>query len=138
MTLPYKILIVIGLLTVSFFYGRYTAKPPTFSETDQQQTRALEHTHTTIYTPQYLPSGLVVDMITNIDRTVKSTQNETKAITKQAAPTINLALLAGYNYRDPSGLTYGLAVSKQVAGPVTAGLFGFDNGTVGVSVGINF
>ncbi len=33
---------------------------------------------------------------------------------------------------------YGLSVSKEVLGPITVGVFGFTNTTVGVSVGISF
>lgn len=71
-------------------------------------------------------------------KTRKDTSRQTQVQVESKKSTINISALAGVNIREPSIPVYGISVSKELIGPVTVGAFGFSNGLVGMSVGINF
>jgi hypothetical protein len=53
-------------------------------------------------------------------------------------PSVSLAALV---YRNPENIAnpeFGIAVSKRIVGPFTAGLFGLQNKTIGLSLGVTF
>lgn len=80
-----------------------------------------------------------VKTVTTIDSTTIAAQD--KKSKETIAPSLKLwgiSALAMYDKNADKRISYGASVSKQVVGPITAGLFGFDNGTLGVSVGFNF
>jgi hypothetical protein len=140
-----NILIGILLLLVAFAIGRYTTQATvitkTVTKTDETQ-HLNEHQHETIVEKKS-PDGTDT-VVTTIDsaqsdtvQTDTITQSQTKTVTGSSK--INLSALATTNIHSPFGApAYGLSVSKEVAGPITAGLFGLSNGTVGISIGINF
>ena len=69
-----------------------------------------------------------------IDKTMLQ-QTTTPAKTQ----TLNLSVLAAVNpvNRDFAPV-YGASLTKEFIGPVTIGAFGLTNGTLGVSIGLNF
>lgn len=76
-----------------------------------------------------------VDKIDTVAKTrrVKQQDTTTVAISK---PKTNLSLLGGYNFEEKQ-FVYGLSLTKEVYGPLTVGVFGFNNKTAGLSVGIS-
>lgn len=84
------------------------------------------------------PNGVSDTTTTIIDHTVKTDIAKSVSITTRA-PTLNISALVANDFS--KGLlipAYGVSVSKQVLGPITVGGFGLTNGTIGLSVGLNF
>jgi len=64
-----------------------------------------------------------------------------KSVIKASVPkrnTINISALYSVDTTDRFRPAYGLSVSKEVLGPITIGIFGLTDGTIGVSIGGNF
>lgn len=83
------------------------------------------------------PDGTSDTTTTTTDRTI-SKATETKQQSTTAA-TLNVSGLVANDFSQ--GLLkpiYGVSVSKQLIGPITVGGFGLTNGTIGVSIGLNF
>jgi|ERR1051326_3912424 lipopolysaccharide export LptBFGC system permease protein LptF len=69
-------------------------------------------------------------------------EKETKEVTRSGSP-VTISLLTGASLKFENGLSagpvvYGASVSKPILGPISMGLFGLNNGTFGVSVGLIF
>lgn len=140
-----NIIVAILLIATAFASGRYSVT--------QSHTKSIEinsevnrdkniHTQTTTVTTKS-PDG-AVKTVTSTD-TTSTISTVKKEISKEVDQTagkrsmLNVSLLAAYNFQSPSEkLVYGLSVSKEVLGPITAGVFGLSNGTIGLSIGLNF
>lgn len=67
-----------------------------------------------------------------------SDSKESKEVTKGSSP-VTISALAGVNVTSPtSGISYGISVYKPVLGPIGLGVFVFNTGLAGASVGISF
>ena len=146
MTTKHKIGIVVVSLLVAFAAGRYSAHAPAVKTTsvavvDTAIDTTRETHKKTVITKS--PNGIETTTITeNTDVLSEKRQDETLKTSTTVTParvgTLNLSALAGVRTTDRFLPVYGLSVSKEIIGPVTAGLWGLTSGTVGVSVGINF
>ena len=131
-----KLLVVFLVLVGVFYCGRYSVTREGVKKIDiKTETKDTETKKVTTITKN--KEGEVKTVI------VEDTKSKTKDVSKAvsiASPgkTINISLLAAYNFKEPGLPIYGIMVSKQVFGPVTAGVFGLTNGTLGVSVGMEF
>lgn len=153
MTLSTKTKVIISIIVIltAFAAGRYSVKAPTtktqISQTQDTKTTEDKNTHkkiTIIDTKQADGADTkttVIDEVSNDD----TTQNQdtktqvTQTVTPPKTNTINISILGANDFG--KGLlapTYGLSVTKEVLGPITVGAFGLMNGTVGVSVGLDF
>lgn len=130
-----RIILTVAAGLLLFALGRYSAS------LTSQQTVTKDDTHTvvkrvTVRTKQ--PNGSVQTVVTeNRDVTERSTETaRTVAAPKQ---TLSISGLAGVDITNKL-LTpvYGLSITKQVVGPITAGAFGMTSGVVGLSLGVNF
>lgn len=66
------------------------------------------------------------------------TKTESKEIDKSSSK-LTVSMLAGINVTNPTGAPiYGASISKPILGPITVGLFGFQNGMAGASIGLTF
>lgn len=152
MTTKIKIVIVFVILATVFAAGRYSVQAPKTVVTentkinDQTQTDKNAHTVTTITTKKDT-SGQETTTTTIVKDTTSSTkQSETVTddkrveITPVKRNTLNVSTLIGLDigtiYRPVP--IYGVQVTKEVLGPVTAGVFGLTSGTIGISLGLNF
>jgi len=83
-------------------------------------------------------SGVVDTTVTTTDNSTQvKTDTNTAIVTK--SPTLNISGLVANDFsRGILQPVYGASVSKQVMGPVTAGVFGLSNGIIGLSIGLNF
>jgi hypothetical protein len=147
--LKYKTIISGGLLLAAFAAGRYSATPPPSSvkETTKTDTTVNEatntHTKTTV-TETKKPDGTdvtvtVTDQVANNIINEKQNSNSSLQQTVSSKSKFNISVLGANDFS--RGLmipTYGLSVSKEIVGPVTVGAFGLMNGTVGISVGLDF
>ena len=147
MNIRTEISIGLAALIAAFAFGRYTApKVPAISQKvdDQKQEQVNTdkdvHKQTTITKK---PDGTQTTVIVE-DSTVKTEdkKQDTKKVDTTITPpkinTINLNALAGVDAFHSFKPVYGAQVSKQFIGPVSIGLFGLSNGTIGVSLGVSF
>lgn len=136
-----KILVVALILTGAFGLGRYSVQVDTVKETKAEVTKGSTETHE-IITIIKRPDGT-----TETKKVIDKNKTEVKKVNeiKQAAiapvklkKTV-VSALAGIDMSQPDRpMVYGAAVSTEVIGPVSIGLFGLTNKTVGVSLGISF
>jgi hypothetical protein len=143
MTLRLKILLSILAALIFFALGRYTT-PAITVKTTEKKTDEIKDINTDkkeIITEVKKPDGTITT-VTQID-TVQSTVDKkdidtvSKTVTK-ASPKINISALGVTNIHNPTQLTYGLSANKEVLGPITAGAFVLANGTIGISIGLDF
>jgi hypothetical protein len=149
MTTRTKYLIAAAGMLVSFDLGRYTVSAPeTKTETSQTTNTDTEsnkdtHKETTTITEKQ-PDGatttttkIVEDTVTKKDTETKTDSHTEQTVTPPKLNTLNLSVLAGIDLSRQTPV-YGASVNKQLLGPITIGLFGLTNGTIGASVGLNF
>lgn len=75
----------------------------------------------------------VSDTVTDTKRTKDST------VVKEAGAKTHINALVGVDVTNgPIAPIYGVAVSRDLVGPISVGAFGLTNGVVGASVGISF
>lgn len=134
--------LVLGVLivaTVSYSFGRYTAKPSVKTETKVDQTETTNTHQEKIITQTKKPDGTVTTTtkIDTVKNEVEKTDSDTKSQVIAEKPTANLSALATIPTRTQAP-TYGLSFFREVLGPITAGAFALNNGTIGVSIGLNF
>jgi hypothetical protein len=140
--------VVVGLL-VSFAFGEYLGRKSDTHTTittkvdDKTQQDKDTHTKTTI-TETKDPSGkdTKVTVITQDQDTktteTKDTSTKTDTVTTSSnKPQYNVSALMAYDIHTLLP-TYGISASKQFIGPITIGVFGLTNGTIGLSAGVNF
>lgn len=131
---------IVALL--SFAIGKYTATPAETTTTTKTDTERTKNTNShTVTTTVQEPTGQVKTVVvTDTNTQTETTQRQEKDTEQVSAKKdlVNIALLGGYNVLKPNGVEYGLSVSKPLLGPITSGLWVMNNGTIGLSVGINF
>lgn len=71
------------------------------------------------------------------DSTIDKSKSSSEVI-PQKVGTLSVAALLGVDSQSEWKRVYGASVSKQFIGPISVGLFGLTNGTVGCTVGLNF
>lgn len=139
MSTKYKVIISIVVVLVAFAFGRYSAPKVPDSHTVTDTTKEVnKDTHkTTVVTKT--PDGKEVTTIVE-DTTTKSDSDTKKdqTITAPKTSLINISALAGLDTGRGFVPTYGISASKELIGPVTVGAFGLTNGTIGLSIGVNF
>ncbi len=133
--------IVAIIVALSFAWGRYSvtpAKVSASSTTEIDTTRAVDTNRVTVVTET--PAGQKSTTITEhiVSETERARSTSTAVVVDAARPILNVSLLAADNINDGLKPLYGVSVSKQIAGPLTAGLFLLSGGTIGVSIGLNF
>lgn len=83
------------------------------------------------------PNGAEETVTTITDHSVKSSSETKTAIKAGKGLSVSALVANDFSNRGLSPI-YGASVSKEIIGPITIGAFGLTNGTVGVSVGLNF
>lgn len=144
--------IVIGIIAGSFFLlGRYVSPEKVKIETKFVQVEQISKTKDVVIDRQKHKKTVIVEGNKSTTITEDETLAGNKTInftsktetTKDASketlksPGVNISALAGiklFDFKDP---VYGLSVNKQILGPVTAGVWGFNTLTFGVSLGLN-
>lgn len=139
-----KVIAIVGALVLAFVGGRYSIPQSATTSTEVSKEHDTGKTHTiTTTTETKSPSGEVktvttTDTVATTDSTKKQTNTETTVVAAKHSA-LNVSLLGGYDVIHREGsLQYGMSVTKEVLAPLTVGVFGLNNGTLGLSVGINF
>lgn len=154
MNIPNKreiVIVLIGLATM-FAFGRYSVtSPPDTKVTENKhsdtKTDEAKDTHVVTHTVTVQePTGAVkTDTTTTTDVVAHEETNtvvEDKTVsqtTQQKRSKINISAIVGTQIGSNFGQPlYGISAQKTFLGPVTVGAFGLNNGTIGVSVGLDF
>lgn len=156
-----KILTSIAVVLISFAFGRYSAPEKVRIETKIVEVEKKKEVvvgskdrnkkKTVTVTEITRPDGTHEKTTVTVEETqteVKERRKETSGTTTttdstnettyKAAQT-HLVVLVGGNVADlTSGPVYGVAVSRNVLGPITLGAFGLTNKSLGVSLGLTF
>lgn len=142
MTTRLKLLLITLAMVSSFALGTYTAKTLTKTESVQTSDKTDTTTQTTTTTTTVKnPDGketttTKTDTITAIkERSRTNTQKE--IIEAPSRRAINVSLLASYNQKDKQPI-YGASITSRFLGPLTMGAFAFENGMIGLSIGVDF
>ena len=128
--------VAFGLVAV-FAFGRYSVKP--------QDVKTKENTEITKEVKKRIeivkvkkPDGtettntvITEDTNTDIKKVVES------EVSTKPSKKINISLMAESRLNELR-LDYGVSVSKEILGPITAGLYAKTSGIVGITLGINF
>lgn len=125
----------LALGAVGVFVAGYCMGRGHISDTSHQEdTQKHESEHQEVIEIRK-PDG-TVKKITRID---KNKDSQTKIETKVSTSKTNVSLLASVDYSESViKPIYGISVSRELIGPITLGVFGMSNMTLGVSIGINF
>jgi type IV pilus biogenesis protein CpaD/CtpE len=144
MSLQYKVLAVLLVLLATFAAGRYSvSQTPAVVATKQTEVQVVKQQaqHEVVVTVKE-PDGEVKTTET-IDTSVHTDTTKDQQTTQTVAPAktskINISALVANDFSRGGILPlYGVSASKEFIGPVTIGAFGLTNGTIGVSIGLNF
>ena len=125
-----------GLVAV-FAFGRYSVRPQDVKTKENMEiTKEVKKRIEIVKVKK--PDGTettntVITEDTNTDiKKVVETSTTTKPSKK-----INISLMAESRLNEYKP-EYGVSVSKEILGPITAGLYAKTSGTVGITLGINF
>ena len=154
MTIPNKreiIAVAVGLAFM-FALGRYSAPSQSNTKATEDKhsdtkTEEAKDTHVvshTVITKE--PTGAVktdttttTDVVVHEDTDTIVADKTTSETTQQKRSKINISAIVGTQIGSNFGQPiYGVSAQKQFIGPLTIGAFGLSNGTVGVSLGLDF
>lgn len=147
MTTKVKILIVLAIAAISFASGRFLAPIKTVEVVKEVERKEKEkEVHKTKKTVEKTnPDGSKETTTTETeDSTTTTTTEKDKSSSKEterSSSKIHVAALAGMDITkglNPALIVYGASVSKDILGPISIGVFGFNDGRLGLSVGLSF
>ncbi len=132
-----QIITLLAVATVAYAAGLHNT-PKSIESSKEEEVKRETNTHEVVETVQLTSGEIHTTKTTDRSSTTDKTKKEDKRVVSQASK-INISALVAKNLRNnDEPILYGVSVSKEVAGPITAGIFGLSNGTVGLSLGINF
>lgn len=144
MAFKYKILILLMSLLASFSIGRYTSRPADTSKKETTETDINKDSSQDIHKITIIvkdPDGKETTTITeDTESREKETQKTVEKLveeSKSRRDLINVSVLASTEFGKVQPIL-GFSANKELIGPITVGAFGFVNGVVGLSVGVNF
>lgn len=139
----YKIIAILIALVVSFFVGKYNGVKSVSIDTKKQEIKAEEskkidkHVKTVITEKKNKDGSVekvtVIDNNTNVESKVDSVKKEI-TVSKQDNK-VKILGFTGYDFNDKA-ITYGVGVTTQLIGPFDIGVFGFNNKTFGLTIGM--
>lgn len=146
METKYKVILIVVSLVTAFAVGRYSAQKPSSKlqesvVTDTNQSKDQDTIKKT--TIEKHPDGvetttIVEETKTNTIRNTDQSLSLDKTVTAPKINTLNISVLGGVDFSEAPKTVYGLSVTKDIIGPVSIGVFGLTNSTVGASIGLSF
>jgi hypothetical protein len=127
----YKIVFIIA--AVGFIGGWQAASQRCSNTTAKTTTEETSHTKTITKTVKQ-PDGTIT-IISTIDERAKSNTVASLPVPRKKT---NVSVLMSNDFSARFKPVYGISVQRELLGPITVGVFGLTNSTVGVSIGINF
>lgn len=105
--------------------------------TTRVDTISQDHTKTTIVETKK-PDGSSTTT-TTIDEKSKTKTDAISQVPVATKQKTNISVLVANDFKQPGIIPlYGISVNRELIGPVTVGAFGLTNGTIGLSIGVNF
>lgn len=136
MSTTLKINIAILALLGTFLGGMYYGSRQS-SETKTKEKETTSKDITTVIKEISRPDGTKETNTTIVDRS-KEKREETSQQIIVPKKTLSVSALIGVNNSNFSAPIYGVSITKDFCGPITAGVWGLNNGTAGVSIGVRF
>lgn len=145
----FKIIAILVAVVVAFAVGRYTAPEPAVqivedTKTHEDKTENKDIEKEKIITIIEHPDGTKETVIEEKEKDKSQTHTITDEESHKSITVIppkmnilNISALAGTPYNEWKPV-YGVHVTKNIAGPITVGVFGLTSKTVGLSVGLSF
>lgn len=137
--------IIAVVAVLAFAFGRYSVKLPPDTKTAEQK---ITDDKKTTDTDTHRITVIEKDCKTGIEKTIITEDSTTREketqktvdrlfqeVTQQKRRTTNISAMGGMAEFKP---VYGASANMEIFGPVTAGVFGVSNGTIGISLGVNF
>lgn len=87
------------------------------------------------------PTGKETTKVTEdtvTDTTKTQTDTSKSKVVEVPKKSGHIAALIGVKAYNDLQAVYGLSVSKDIAGPLTLGIWGFTDGRIGISIGVSF
>lgn len=133
-----KITVVVALLVGAYAYGRRSAPEKTHTVTIQVDkiVEVVKHTVTTI---REKPDG-TKETIIIADENAKENSKAKSIDDSKISNRHSIVSIALLGLSKKVGTAYpigGISISKEIVGPITLGVFGFQDKTFGLSIGIN-
>lgn len=140
----YQIIVLVVLLVTSFAIGRYTAPKPsvkivekTTEEVKKDEQKDVVKTTTIVKEKDKETTTITEETKDHVQTKKDETLDSMTQIVQPKVNTLNVSALVGAELF-PLKPVYGLSVNKQLIGPVSIGVFGLTNQTIGFSIGLNF
>lgn len=134
-----KYIVIVLVATGGFFVGKHFAPEKVRVETvtvevEKQKTKNQKK-KVVIKENKDGSKETVITVDTSVEEKDKTnTDSKVKEVTNSSK--FNISVLAGSSI--PINMVFGVSANKAILGPVTAGAWGLSNGTVGLSLGLNF
>jgi hypothetical protein len=138
-------------LAVMFAMGRYSVSEPpavktveTITTNDQKKEDKNVTQHQTMVDVKHPDGSESITTTTDTTSSDKAqeTEKETGSLQQTVTPAVrsklNVSALVSENLTSIGAPNYGVSVTKEVLGPITAGVFALTNGTIGITVGLDF
>lgn len=143
----YKYYTAAGLIVLAFATGRFLTPVKIETKTieverKQTETDRDKHKDTTTTTTEKPDGTKVTETHTTEDTTTQrsttdATRTDTNTTKTYASGRTSIFALAGLDISARS-VVYGGLITRQLIGPLSIGAWGLTNGTVGVSLGLEF
>lgn len=159
MTLKTKILISIAALVLAFAVGRFTTPTKTVTqiktvEVEKKTDKVISDDNKKVHTVTVIkqqPDGTKETTVTqdiSSDTKSKDTSSDnttlnsssTQVVERGAGALTSLHILVGapVSLQGIASPVYGLSATRTLLGPISVGVFGFNSGLVGGSIGVTF
>lgn len=129
--------VVAGLLILGLgvAIGKYTlpAKIVTIEHEATSENRNVE----VVVVEKKAPDGSSTKTTVTKDKSIVNTEKDKKVEVKNEKSNVRLDALIGYDFREKRQV-YGVQVQKRFVGPILLGAWGTNQGTAGLSVGVEF
>lgn len=155
-----KVIVAAVALVASYGAGRWSAPTKVVTQTvtkevEKKQEQVRQNTdqdkHKVVTVKQVIkPDGsqetdttTTEDITTNkqyqntTQTKIDESQSTTKEVTRDTAK-VTVMALGVVNVTSPTGIDYGIGISKPILGPLSVGLMGFESARVGLQIGLTF
>lgn len=134
-----KYIAIIVLVIVAYASGRYMSPEKVRVETVTVEVtkEVAKKEKKTVKIKENIDGSKETVIVTDTETDEKSHSNsqmDTKEVINGSK--FNISVLAGTSV--PVNMVFGVSANKAILGPITAGAWGLSNGTVGLSLGLNF
>jgi hypothetical protein len=151
-----KLIQFILVALVAFAFGRWAAPTKVITETKtvevekSKETKSVDkdvHKVTKVKTKKNKDGSEETETVTEEDTSTKSdakksasdvSSSENREEKTYGSPRTFVGVSSKLNLSGPQYVSYGAIVVRPIIGPITIGVFGFMDGTVGGSVGLTF